>query len=961
VFNYRTLGIVLILGAVAFAANITLTSFNSGEVSPYMKYRSDFAKYDSSLQTLQNMIVLPQGPVTRRPGTKYIATTHTDYHHLNCRLIPFKYSSDDAYVLEFGSSYMRVFRNGGRVMDPNDGNEPYQISTPFASASIYDIKFVQSADVMYFVDGDYHPQKLTRTDHDSWAFESLYFDGTGPFISENTTDVTLSFTGTTGDVNVTASTSDLFEINDTWSVWSASHASGPNTLTGDLTSDANSAEIIVQGSYYFSTHGTWTGQVTLEQSIDGGDTWVAALPTVYSKGDNNVSEYGIEDDIGVLYRVKMTNYGSGTCTYSLARSSDRATGAFYISGWEDANTVEATILSDLSSTSATTLWSRPYWSLGTSFPRAIALHEQRLFLGASDAYPNTIWASATDDFENMRAGTSDDTAFTFLLSGNNSIQWMISDEHLFLGTLGGAGRLAAAGTDEAITPTNIEYKHQGKHGSSSVQAVSAGDAILYLERGGVNVREFTYSFERDKYVSPDLTVLAEHITSPGIIDMSYQSNPHPILWCVRSDGVMVSLTYSRENDIVAWAKHVTDGEFESVCVIPGDDEDEVWVTVARTIDGNDVRYVEQFQDMDWGTASSTGVVANADSNSYAISDVNNKSTNGVYAIGNDFIEPNEQKNPLAQITGVQGTTELNGNVYSLLVEVADRNQVYLLNPDTAEYIDTTNFGTYTGGGTIREVNVTPAGLSQADCFFVDSGLSYNGGTSFPIDYVRRTSAGWLVVPNNDFNDGDLVVIYGARNMTEINGQSYAVKPAADANHLYLRNTANTEFVDTSGWNAYLGGGRVYHAAITFSNLDHLEGKTVSVLADGNALSDEVVSGGSVTIDKCAHDVHIGLPYTSVVETMPLVYNTKEGSTMSSTTRIAEVRTNFYETLGCEAGTTASTESVFFYKPTEYTDSVAPLYTGWTTLPMLQGYWNDPSLYFKQEKPYPMTIRAIVAK
>ena len=126
-------------------------------------------------------------------------------------------------------------------------------------------------------------------------------------------------------------------------------------------------------------------------------------------------------------------------------------------------------------------------------------------------------------------------------------------------------------------------------------------AILFVQRGGLKVREFLYNFEADAHKADDLTVFAEHITKTGIVDIAFQRNPNPILWCVRDDGEIAVMSYERDQGIFSWARIVTDGEFESVNVIYGGvrTEDEIWVTVKRVIDSATVRYIERFKSQDW--------------------------------------------------------------------------------------------------------------------------------------------------------------------------------------------------------------------------------------------------------------------------------------------------------------------------------------------------------------------------
>jgi hypothetical protein len=249
-------------------------------------------------------------------------------------------------------------------------------------------------------------------------------------------------------------------------------------------------------------------------------------------------------------------------------------------------------------------------------------HEQRCIYGGSTSYPQAIWASVTAsqdaDYDDFGEGLGDAAdAWTYILPAMNPIQWMRSREYLMIGTTGGIGRLGSP--DKPIDPTwPPTFRLQARNGSDYIQAVHAVDAVLYVERGGQKVRELSYTYDSDRYVAPDMTILAEHITGDGITEIDFQSRPDPMLWSVREDGVLLSMTYQRDHEVVAWSRHITGQDvndltswdlFESVAVIPGRSlkengdtrlDDEVWAVVKRTIDSNDYKFVEQFQPLDWG-------------------------------------------------------------------------------------------------------------------------------------------------------------------------------------------------------------------------------------------------------------------------------------------------------------------------------------------------------------------------
>jgi len=147
-----------------------------------------------------------------------------------------------------------------------------------------------------------------------------------------------------------------------------------------------------------------------------------------------------------------------------------------------------------------------------------------------------------------------------------------------------------------LTPTDVAAKSDTSYGTANIRPVSIGEALLFVQKHGRKIRELVYSFEKDGYVAPDMTILSEHITISGVKELAYQKEPDQTLWVVRNDGSLISMIYERDQDIVGWSKHTTDGTFESVACIPGVNQTEVWVIVKRGTN----RYVECFKDVDWG-------------------------------------------------------------------------------------------------------------------------------------------------------------------------------------------------------------------------------------------------------------------------------------------------------------------------------------------------------------------------
>lgn len=202
--------------------------------------------------------------------------------------------------------------------------------------------------------------------------------------------------------------------------------------------------------------------------------------------------------------------------------------------------------------------------------------------------------SETGDYEDFEAGVNDADSFSLAIPTTNEIRWVESLEALFVGTSGDEWKIGSNELDTPLTPTNFTAKQQSNYGSAAVQPFKVNEQILFVDFVGRKVRELTYSETVRKFVAPDLTALAEHITKSGIVCVAHQRNPDSILWAVLDDGSLISMTYEREQNVVAWADHPIDGEVLSVAVAPSADEDRISLSVLRdetvTYGGETVTY-----------------------------------------------------------------------------------------------------------------------------------------------------------------------------------------------------------------------------------------------------------------------------------------------------------------------------------------------------------------------------------
>lgn len=248
----------------------------------------------------------------------------------------------------------------------------------------------------------------------------------------------------------------------------------------------------------------------------------------------------------------------------------------------------------LSLTDAPISWAANNW------PERVAFHQQRLLFAATVLNKQTIWGSKANSFLDFGISSplldSDAVTFTLASGEHNRIQWLQSSKALNVGTLGNEWTVLG-GVSGALSPKSggVLATRQTNIGGEPYKPLMIGMATLFVERHGRTISEFIYDYAYDSYKTSDITILAPHLTeSYSITTWAYQQAPDSIIWCTRSDGVLLGLTYQREHKVAGWHRHYTDGFFLAVCCIPGQSrEDEVWVIVRRVIGGADKYYLEK--------------------------------------------------------------------------------------------------------------------------------------------------------------------------------------------------------------------------------------------------------------------------------------------------------------------------------------------------------------------------------
>jgi hypothetical protein len=184
-----------------------LTNFTGGELSPRLDGRNDLAKYNSGCKTLENMIVYPHGAAARRSGTSFVAEVKDSTK--KTRLIPFEFSTTQTYMLEFGDEYIRFYKDNGQILS---GGSAYEIASPYLEAELFEIKYAQSADVMYICHPNHAVRKLSRTGHTAWTLTEVDFTN-GPYLDSNISTTTFTTSAHTVGVGITLTASAITGIN----------------------------------------------------------------------------------------------------------------------------------------------------------------------------------------------------------------------------------------------------------------------------------------------------------------------------------------------------------------------------------------------------------------------------------------------------------------------------------------------------------------------------------------------------------------------------------------------------------------------------------------------------------------------------------------------------------------------------------------------------------------------------
>lgn len=557
-------------------------SFAGGEITNELSGRLDLSKFQTGLSLCRNFIVLPHGPVARRPGFEFVNEAKDSTRPV--RLMPFSFSADQTVVLEFGHEYVRFHINGGTLLeDPvaissivgstvntttthgystgdwvyigarvhkvtvvdadtftttdlwgtattavgTTAARVYTLTTPYDSADVFDLHFAQSADVITITHPDYAARELARNGATNWTLTAISF-----------APPTAAPTGVTATATVVVSTN------------------------------------LTQQKYV----------VTAVQP----DGVTESLPSTPAACTNNLTL------AGNFNTIAWTAVG-GASRYNVYKLRGGVYGYIGQAGSGSLSLVDDNVLADTSQSPPEDIIDLN--GAADGYPATVMYHEQRRWFAGTNAKPQVVWATRTGTESNLTSSIpsrdADGMELRVASMQNNQIRHLVALSDLMALTAGGEFLI---GSDGPITPSSVSIKPQGYSGASNVQPVVTAGSLLYVQAQGSRIRELGYNWESNSYRTLDVSIMAPHrFNGYTVTQAAYTRAPDQIFWAVRNDGTLLGLTYVPDQQVFGWHAHDTDGAIESVCVVAEGNEDVLYVVARRTVNERTVRYVERLR------------------------------------------------------------------------------------------------------------------------------------------------------------------------------------------------------------------------------------------------------------------------------------------------------------------------------------------------------------------------------
>ena len=540
---------------------IPQNSFQYGEISDNTVMRTDSPIYAASAQSLENMIVLPEGAVKKRHGTKYIYRNYGTNKKLH--LAPFIFDDNEEYLIGIGEGKIfcwRLLTDGTLSLVSTITADTSSNALPFDEDYLQQYNTAQYGDVMFICHPLFAPRMLTRTSLTSFELSVFSFDTDysgenirQPYSVFHPTNVTLTSVASSGGLtNISVTTSaDYFKTD-------GSHVG--------VTLRHNGCELLIT-----SVTNATDARVTIIKDLKRRLSILNPLRT--SDGSNKVEvthlnhgfSQGAAINVSDAVAVGGLNASHINGPRSITEVIDDNTYKILASSTANASEDGGGFVSIKSGT-ATFNWDEQSFSAVRGYPAAVTFHENRLCFGGTIAEPDTIWMSSLGKFFNFDLGDADDTDAINLVAATgdvNEIRYMRSNRDLQVFTLSDELYVPTF-LNQSITPTNAQIRKQTPYGAEFVTPTSIDGATLFVERGGRAIREYIYSDAEDAYISTAVSTVATHLINDpvdiAVVHSGFNTQESYAAF-VMSDGNIALFSSNRAEKRAAWTNVTTDGNF----------------------------------------------------------------------------------------------------------------------------------------------------------------------------------------------------------------------------------------------------------------------------------------------------------------------------------------------------------------------------------------------------------------
>lgn len=493
-----------------------------------------------------------------------------------------------------------------------------------------------------------------------------------------------------------------------------------------------------------------------------------------------------------------------------------------------------------------------------TYPGVCTYYQQRRVYAYTEEQPDTYFMSKPGAFLNFDSSVPSTDGDS--ITGNpwaqqvNGIQAMQPMNQGLIILTGNGAWLLNGGNSAAITPSDQNAASQAYNGCHyHIQPIVVNLDILYVQSKGSIVRDLSYNFFSNIFTGTDMTVLSNHLFNyQQLSQWAYTEEPYKLIWCIRDDGVMLSLTYLKEQDVYSWARHDTNGFYVGVCSVTEPPVDALYVIVKRYINGQWKYYSERMDNRNWLNAEDCFCVdaglsypmtnPNATLTPAASEGTDNISSVNLIYGGSGYTAPLVTAvDSTGYGTGATFTPTVVGGVITA-ISVDTEGQNYTEGLTNIEIIDATGSGAVVDAVITNIVNFTASfGVFTAD----------NVG-----DVIR--------IGNNNASAATLGVTISGGGKAIITAYNSATSVDADIIEPITAVIPNNP--DNQPVPAISGQWSLSTPTTVISGLNHLEGEIVSILADGSVVTSQTVTNGEVNLPAAASAISIGLPYTCQLQT-----------------------------------------------------------------------------------------------